>query len=179
MSLQLEESLRNDSVYDIARKMLTAARTAPKARGKDNLVMAIIGKEEIDKISEKIKQLNEREPLPAFFLRDAENILSAEYIVLIGTKIRSMGVDTCGLCGFKDCEEKNQHPNHPCAFNTSDLGIAVGSAVSIATDNRVDNRIMFTVGYAAVRLNMLGEEVNIAFGIPLSATGKNPFFDRK
>jgi uncharacterized ferredoxin-like protein len=28
-------------------------------------------------------------------------------------------------------------------------------------------------------LNLLGQEVTQALGIPLSVTGKNPFFDRK
>jgi uncharacterized ferredoxin-like protein len=51
--------------------------------------------------------------------------------------------------------------------------------VAVAADNRVDNRIMYTAGFAAVKLKLLGEEVKIAYGIPLSATGKNIFFDRK
>jgi uncharacterized ferredoxin-like protein len=38
---------------------------------------------------------------------------------------------------------------------------------------------MYTAGFAAVKLKLLGEEVEIAFGIPVSATGENPFFDRK
>jgi uncharacterized ferredoxin-like protein len=50
--------------------------------------------------------------------------------------------------------------------------------VSIATDNRVDNRILFTVGLIAVELGLLGGDVKIAYGIPLSVSGKNPFFDR-
>ncbi|MDT8308711.1 MAG: ferredoxin domain-containing protein, partial [Bacteroidales bacterium] len=56
---------------------------------------------------------------------------------------------------------------------------AVGSAISVAMDHRVDNRIMYTAGIAAVEMKMLGEAVKIAYGIPLSATSKNPFFDRK
>lgn len=65
-----------------------------------------------------------------------------------------------------------------CSFNSGDLGIAVGSAVSVATDHRVDNRIMYSAGKAALELGLLGDGVAIAFGVPLSATGKNPFFDR-
>jgi uncharacterized ferredoxin-like protein len=38
---------------------------------------------------------------------------------------------------------------------------------------------MFSVGRAAVELGLLGPDVKIAMGIPLSVTGKNPFFDRK
>ena len=33
--------------------------------------------------------------------------------------------------------------------------------------------------YGAFAMGMLGEAVEIAYGIPLAALGKNPFFDRK
>jgi uncharacterized ferredoxin-like protein len=58
-----------------------------------------------------------------------------------------------------------------------DLGIALGSAVALVSDNRVDNRIMFTIGKAAAALGFLGE-YNLIMGIPLSVSGKSPFFDR-
>ena len=61
----------------------------------------------------------------------------------------------------------------------TDLGIAIGSAVSVAADGRIDNRVMFSVGKAAMSLGMLGREMALVFGIPLSASGKSPYFDRK
>jgi uncharacterized ferredoxin-like protein len=64
-------------------------------------------------------------------------------------------------------------------FCPGDLGIAVGSAVSVASQARADNRILYTLGLAAVKLQVLGPEVRFALGIPLTATAKNPFFDRK
>lgn len=91
----------------------------------------------------------------------------------------SMDLSPCGMCGFQDCTEKDKHPDHPCVFNTGDLGIAIGSAVSVAMDHRVDNRIMYTVGQAVLEMGILGSEIKIAYGIPLSASGKNPFFDRR
>jgi uncharacterized ferredoxin-like protein len=121
----------------------------------------------------------DRDSLPPPFLRDAENILSAPVMVLMGTKIKSMGLSLCGMCGFKNCEEKNKHPDHPCVFNTGDLGIAVGSAVSVAMEHRVDNRIMYTVGQAVLEMGILGEDVKVVYCIPLSVSAKNPFFDRK
>jgi len=65
-----------------------------------------------------------------------------------------------------------------CSFNVGDLGIALGSAVALAADLRIDNRIMYTAGKAALELGLLGEAVELAYGIPLAARGKNPFFDR-
>jgi len=37
---------------------------------------------------------------------------------------------------------------------------------------------MFTVGKAALSLGLL-PEAHTAYGLPLSASGKSPFFDRK
>jgi uncharacterized ferredoxin-like protein len=65
-----------------------------------------------------------------------------------------------------------------CSFSVGDLGIAVGSAVSLTADLRVDNRIMYTAGKAAIELGILGDDILIAYAIPLYAKGKNPFFDR-
>jgi len=178
MKVYYEQELREESIFAVARKMMTAARTAPKAKGVDNLVIALLEKDGIVAVSDTLKAMARRDNLPDFFLRDAVNILSAQALVVFGTKIVSMGLQSCGMCGFADCAEKNKHPNHPCVFNTGDLGIAMGSAASVAMDHRVDNRIMYTVGRAVLEMGLLGEEVRIVYGIPLSASGKNPFMDR-
>jgi uncharacterized ferredoxin-like protein len=60
----------------------------------------------------------------------------------------------------------------------NDLGIAIGSAVAVAADRRVDTRIMYSIGYAMLHFGMLPGDVVVAHGIPLSASSKNPFFDR-
>ena len=176
--LTSEENLRPSSIKDIAAKILLAARTAPKARGVDNLVLAVATGETINLISEKMKEIGAAEEKYRFFLRDAENILHAEAVVLISTKIKTNALN-CGLCGYPDCDTKQLVPMAPCVFNTNDLGIAIGSAVSIAADHRVDNRVMFSIGIAVRELRLLGDEAAIIFGIPLSVSGKSPFFDRK
>ena len=57
-----------------------------------------------------------------------------------------------------------------------DLGIAIGSAVKMASDLNMDNRIMASVGRAAAKMGIMkADEVQ---GIPLSVKGKNIFFDR-
>jgi uncharacterized ferredoxin-like protein len=60
----------------------------------------------------------------------------------------------------------------------ADLGIAIGSAVKTAQVHNADNRVMYSVGVAARSLGILPEECSVAYAIPLSATGKNIFFDR-
>lgn len=178
MNIFKEQEVRKEAVFEIAKRIMTAARTAPKAKGIDNMVIALLKKDGIKEVSEKLKEMARRDNLPDFFLRDAVNILSADAMIIFGTKIASTGLDPCGMCGFADCTEKNRHPDHPCVFNTGDLGIAIGSAASAAMDNRVDNRIMYTVGQALLEMRVLGEEVKIIYGMPLSISGKNPFFDR-
>jgi uncharacterized ferredoxin-like protein len=179
MTLKIEETIRQEVVQRVAELMLTAARTAPKAKGTDNLVLAMVTGSDIEKIAYQMTKIGNRPDGSPSFLRDAGNIRQAQAIVLLGTRINSQGVKLCGRCGFKDCEEKDKHPEFPCTFNTGDLGIAIGSAASIAMDHRIDNRVMYTVGQAALEMEILGKEVKIAFGIPLSVSSKSPFFDRE
>jgi uncharacterized ferredoxin-like protein len=178
MSLKIEESIRQETVQRVAELMLTAARTAPKAKGIDNLVLALVTGSDIEKIAGQMIRIGNRPDGTPSFLRDAENIRKTQVVVLLGTRINSQGVKLCGRCGFRDCDEKDKHPGFPCTFNVGDLGIAIGSAVSTAMDHKVDNRVMYTVGQAVLEMKMLGEEVRIAFGIPLSVSAKSPFFDR-
>jgi uncharacterized ferredoxin-like protein len=65
----------------------------------------------------------------------------------------------------------------PCFFNANDLGIAIGSATSLAADFRVDSRVMFSVGQAVLSLNLL-PECSMVLALPLSVSGKSIFFDR-
>jgi uncharacterized ferredoxin-like protein len=65
-----------------------------------------------------------------------------------------------------------------CAVRMADLGIAIGSAVKTASIHNVDNRVMYSAGVTALALGLLGD-CTVAYGIPLSASGKNIFFDRK
>jgi uncharacterized ferredoxin-like protein len=170
---------RKKTIIDVARLMLIAARTAPKGKGADNLEMCILTGNDIRLVAMEMRKIGEQQEYD-IFIRDADNITGhADAIVLIGTRIQSLDLKVCGLCGFADCETKNKFPLVPCVFNTGDLGIAIASAAVVAAQHFVDNRIMHTVGLAALNLEILGKAVKIAWGIPLSATSKNPYFDRK
>ncbi len=179
MAIINENELRQDSILNVAKSMIMAARTAPKAKGVDTLTMSILTGSGIQALAKTMQKIGEQEDNP-IFLRDADNVLnSAQVVVIIGTRIQSLGLKTCGLCGYENCEAKDKHPDVPCAFNTGDLGIAIGSAASRAMDERIDNRIMYTIGVAAQQMKLLGKNTKIVYGLPLSATSKNPFFDRK
>jgi len=166
-----------EGVLHVANLMCVAARTAPKARGIDNIVSIVLTDKEKDSFARKMEEFGKRTERAAGFARDANCVRQAQAVVLIGTKFDPAGLD-CGFCGFDNCK-KCDEARARCAHNSGDLGIAVGSAVSIASNHRVDNRVMYTVGWTSVEGKILGEKVKMVLGIPLSASGKNIFFDRK
>lgn len=178
MKIIKEQDVRDETLKAVGQKMMLAARTAPKGKGIDNIEIVLVEKETIKIISDKLRELGEKDDLFGF-KRDADNILSAQAMLLLGTRKGPLGLKKCGMCGFDNCDEKDKHVNIPCVFNTGDLGIAIGSAVSVAADNRVDSRIMYSVGQAVVEMGIFPKDVSIIYGIPLSASAKNPFFDRK
>ena len=178
MAIINEENNTPESIENIGRKMMIAARTAPKGKGRDTIEVLLITELDIDKLAIRMHEIGD-ETDTSFFHRDADNLFDCSAILLVGTEIKTLGLnEICQLCGFKNCELKEEHPNTPCVFNTADMNIAIGSAVSIAADHRVDNRVMFSIGKAAIDNKLFKRDIKIAFGIPLSAKSKNPFFDR-
>ena len=169
-----ERDERHEQVMHIARQMMTSARTAPKGKGVDVIEIALITDDDIRRLSEEMIAIHEENGFK-FFLRDADNILNAECVLLIGTREHAHGLN-CGHCGFSNCAERPS--GVPCAIVSVDVGIAIGSACATAADHRVDTRVMFSAGLAAQRLEFL-KGCRQVFAIPVSASSKNPFFDRK
>jgi uncharacterized ferredoxin-like protein len=174
LSLNVESHAQ--TLVDSAQQLCVAARTAPKARGRDFLVTGIVNGADKSRLADTMRDIAQRDGV-AFFERDAQNIDDSPVVVLIGTRKEVLGLPHCGFCGFDDCQDLTASGG-VCAFNSGDLGIALGSAVSRAADLRLDNRIMYSAGKAAIELKLLGPDVAMAYGIPLSASGKNLFFDR-
>ena len=169
-----ERENRRQSVLEAAGQIMTAARTAPKGKGIDIIEIITVTKEDIEQISRHMQTLSEQTGMK-FLLRDAENILQAEAMILIGTRQQVQGLN-CAYCGFSTCVEKPQQV--PCAINSIDVGIALGSACAKAADLRLDTRLMFSAGWAAQQSGLL-KECGQVIAMPLSAASKNPFFDRK
>ena len=144
-----ERDSRHEQVLQVAQQMMTAARTAPKGKGVDIIEVAMVTESNIRILSDTMKQMYEDNGFK-FFLRDADNILQAECVVLIGTRSLPQGLD-CGHCGYEHCGDRKK--GVPCAINSVDVGIAIGSACSVAADHRVDTRVMFSAGLAAQQLD--------------------------
>lgn len=172
--IQNEREIKHELVLQAARRMMTAARTAPKGKGIDIIEIAMVTEGDINRLSEEMIQIAGETGFK-FLLRDAENILGADAVVIVGTGQKVQALN-CAHCGFPTCAEKPALV--PCAINSIDLGIAIGSACATAADERVDTRVMFSAGLAAQRLGMLGA-CTCVMAIPVSASSKNPFFDRK
>ena len=177
MAIQFENEIRHTTVQEVANLMLTAARTAPKGRGRDTLILGKIFGDDLKILADKMYEMSDWNG-QKFYARDAANILNSEVVIVLSTRIDPLGMENCGNCGLDTCKNKLDYQDAPCAFNTVDLGIAVGVAASVAANHHVDNRIMFSAGQAIKELNFLGEEVGPVFCIPLSVSSKSPYFDR-
>ena len=175
-SQQMEEQ----AVLQIAAQMCAAARTAPKATGKDVIYTLVLTGAEKDALADKMDAMGARDfedKGEAWYCRDARGVRGAQAIVLVGAKREPRGVKNCGFCGFGDCAGCVK-AGGLCVYPSMDLGIALCSAVAIAADLRADTRIMMSAGKAAEEMKLV--EGNIMWqGIPVSLSGKSIFFDRK
>ncbi len=176
----------SSALITAAELMAISARTAPKSKGSDVIEINILGAEQLEQLAVEMEEIAAATGMK-FFLRDAGNIRQSGACLLIGADgFSTLGLN-CGACGHATCAEMKSavsiappdtlYKGPVCALRSSDLGVAVGSAVKTASTLNIDNRIMFSAGSAALALGLLPHST-IAFGIPLSVTGKSPYFDR-
>lgn len=160
-----EGEVIREAILDVAKLMVVAAKTSPKARGVDNIVIKVVDKrEELEMIANKMDELSK--VYGEFFSRDAQNVRNSTAVVLIGCRVVDMNLKTP--------RDWRIDANTVCSI--VNLGIALGSAAKLASILNVDNRIMFTIGVAAQEMKLI--DADYIFGIPLSATSKNIYFDR-
>ncbi len=172
------QEMEKQAALQTAMQMCAAARTAPKTRGIDQIHTMVVTGEEKEALAVALEGLAEKWSIDNF-ARDARNVRASQAVVLIGTWESQRGLgETCGYCHFGSCTGCKE-AGAACVFDCVDLGIAAGSAVALAADMRVDTRIMYTVGKAALALDLFKGAVTIVLGIPVSISGKSPFFDRK
>jgi len=167
------------AALNLASAICAAARTAPKACGIDQTDTMVLTGDDKTRLADEMRRIGKSQGEGgAIMIRDAGNVDSSSAVVLVGAKYETRGLnEKCKLCGFENCAACKS-AGATCVFAPMDLGIALGSAVALAAGNHIDNRIMFTIGKAAASLGLLGEH-KLIMGIPLSVSGKSPFFDRK
>jgi len=188
MAILKSEKIEKDAVEMGASMMAVSARTAPKGRGIDSVKTLVLTGKDLEQLAVAMeKKVEEKSTELPFFKRDADNLRNSAAVLLIGVSRDPKRIElplNCGACGYKSCQdllaagkrEGEDFTGPLCVFQAMDLGIALGSAVKLAGELNIDNRIMYSVGAAAKKLELLDSDLII--GIPLSATGKNPYFDR-
>jgi uncharacterized ferredoxin-like protein len=174
-----------EGLLDIARLMMVSARTAPKSGGRDDIETLLVYGDDKNKIAEEMEKIGSERNSKGF-TRDSRNVKDSVAVILIGVEgTKSFGLD-CGGCGFRTCAEFEKTrkskgldfsgPN--CIFKSLDMGIGLGSAAKTAMSHNADNRIMYRIGTAAMRLG-LTKKSTVTMGIPVSAKGKSIYFDRQ
>jgi uncharacterized ferredoxin-like protein len=179
------EKAEREAIMAVARLMAVSARTAPKARGLDLIKTLIVYGDEKERLAKAMEKRHEDDPdRLQFFKRNAEDVRNSVALLLIGVTGEPKKIESplnCGACG-KNCLatmkakklDTGDARGPMCHFQSMDLGIALGSAVKTASDHNVDNRMMYSIGAAARRLELL--DADLVIGIPLSAMGKNIYF---
>jgi uncharacterized ferredoxin-like protein len=165
----------------IAELMAVAARTAPKTKGEDCLVMRIVDGPDLQVLAQKMAEFGVRTGKRSFD-RVGRNVANSDSVLLIGIKNASTAGLNCGACGVEICEllpvnsVEGEFRGPNCAYRLLDLGIALGSAAKTAGLLNADSRIMYRAGAVAREIGMI--DADFVMGIPISATGKSIYFDR-
>jgi uncharacterized ferredoxin-like protein len=175
------------AVEMVAELMAISARTAPKARGQDSLVIRVVVGQDLKLLAQEMRRLGEARGA-ASFVRDAGNMEQSQACLLLAASGADVAGLNCGACGYATCQEmidaqglspKDKPFRGPnCAIKMADLGIALGSAVKTASLHNADNRIMYSAGACALSLGWMAG-CNVAYAIPLQASGKSIYFDRR
>lgn len=188
MSRYKHEEFEKAAATTAAMLIAASARTAPKARGIDDMTSLIIDGEDLEKLAVAMETKAEKKAdhLAAAFRRDAKNVRSSRCVLLLGVKGDPKDLAKpmdCGACGYETCgnmmkanKRGNDFKGPFCMFQLVDLGVALGSAVKLAGELGMDNRMMYTVGATAMEMDFMNADIII--GIPLSVSGKSPYFDR-
>jgi len=189
------DEIKREAIRNAAMLSAAAAVTAPKsggqlfARGKPLFIETAFF-DEPDTLRQLADWLRRRgvERKQEIWFRDAAVAERIDGVLFIGLRDWYPPIYDCGACGYATCaefmEETKTLRSHSKAFEFSgphcnlrdiDLGIAVGSAVKAASINNIDTRCQTRIAVAARKLGLI--KADIAVGLSMSVTHKNPSFD--
>ena len=187
--------LKREAVRNVALLCAAAAVTAPKsggqlfARGKPLFIETAFF-DEPDTLKQLANWLRQRgsERRQEIWFRDAAVAERIDGVLFVGLKGWYPPIYDCGACGYATCaefveetkalranSEKFEFAGPHCNLRDIDLGIAVGSAVKTASINNIDTRCQTRIAVAARKMGLIGAD--IAVGLSMSVTHKNPGFD--
>ena len=190
MSILTANEVEQEAIVTAAKLIMAAVTTAPKTRGVSTIQSVLIQGEDKERLAQAMENHGpQKASVGDIFKRDAHNVRSSAAVVLIGVKgtmpKKPENPLNCGACGYPSCSEfiqakkgkRGEDFTGPlCAFQSIDLGIALGVAVKMAAELNIDNRLMYTIGAGAMEMKVL--DADMIIGLPLSVAAKNIFFDR-
>src|SRR5712692_4423376 len=191
------DTLRADTVRQVAKLMAAAAITAPKSGGQlflqgKHLFIETMIVDDHDTLTRLAAWMRARgkERRETIWFRDADVAEAVDAVLFIGLSGWYPPNYDCGACGYATCAEFLNATKDPrresdelefvgpqCNLRDIDLGIAVGSAAKTAALLSVDCRCQTRVAVAARKLGVIKADVAVA--LSLSLTHKNVGFDRR
>jgi uncharacterized ferredoxin-like protein len=190
------DTLRADTVRQVAKLMAASAITAPKSggmlfiQGKHLFVETVIvdDRPTLDALSAWMRARG-KERRETIWFRDADVTDAIDAVVLVGLADWYPPNYDCGACGYATCAEflhatsalrddsaELEFAGPQCNLRDIDLGIAVGSAAKTAAIHSIDCRCQTRIAVAARKLGVI--RADIAVGLSLSLTHKAVGFDR-
>ncbi len=169
--------IKEESLKVVSTMIMNRMLTAPKAKGEDDVRILLVDGNDKKALADEMRHLGEERNRPGL-IRDAANVDKSGCVIVLGAKKITMNLD-CGMCGLPTCVEAIKKGVN-CVFPLADLGIALGSGLSLGQELGIDSRVMYTIGLAALSLKIFDDmNIRMSLGIPLSVTTKNVCFDRK
>jgi uncharacterized ferredoxin-like protein len=191
------ESLRGDTVRQVAKLMAAAAITAPKSGGQlfvagKHLFVETVIVDDRETLSALAQWMRARgkERRESIWFRDAEAADQIDAVLFVGLNKWYPPNYDCGACGYATCaefmhatkelradSEELEFVGPQCNLRDIDLGIAVGSAAKTAAIHSIDARCQTRIAVAARKLGII--ESDVAVALSLSLTHKAVAFDRR
>ena len=190
------DSIRAETVEQVAKLMAAAAITAPKSggqlflAGKHTFMETVIISDTATRtgLAEWMRARG-KERREGIWFRDAAVAEAVDAILFVGLADWYPPNYDCGACGYATCAEflhetkqlrdesdELEFAGPTCNLRDIDLGIAVGSAAKTAAIHSIDCRCQTRVAVAARKLGHIRADVSVA--LSLSMTHKAVGFDR-
>lgn len=99
------------AVEIVAELMALSARTAPKGKGQDSILIRVVIGQDLQELSRELARLGQERDIK-FFLRDARNLEESDACVLIAARSGDHAGLNCGGCGYASCQEMMEAQSH-------------------------------------------------------------------
>lgn len=181
-----------DHVIEVAKNIVLAVHKAPQITGKTEVKAEIIWGEDLEPIIEVMGPVGSIMRYVGWDYETLKNCYEkgeSPVIINIGAKVSKSNLGwNCGACGFDTCREFNAYSKEnkgggqlggpSCNWKILDWAMACDWACASAWQNRVDNRIMGSVGFALTVLGYL-PDCDVKIGLALGPPRDLVYFSRE